>query len=246
MHGDPLAGRGPPGDGVGLVLRGVAGLAQHGPRPGAGHVLEVVRQLDPLVPAAAPESFMSLDRSGRTRLGPVFAVRPPWAGATVLYFDRAGGAAAPRRERRRTGADWLSTARQLREARDNELALEAYRAAAAHGADPAVVAFVEGLCHAQAERWELALARFDAARKGGRADAELWRRTLEAAEAAARWETALEAARALGDAARAAAIEKLRASRTVFLQDFAGAWRPEWRVEAPLACRGPPPTARSS
>jgi len=244
--------------------------------------------IDPLVPAEAPQASMALGVvAKRTRLGPLFAVEPPWSGALVLYFGRPGAApirrdlrragaadldhssaviadldgdgngelvlggaritahgvgpvvAEPRRERRRTGADWLSTARQLREARDNDLALEAYRAAAAHGADPAVVAFEEGLCHAQAERWELALARFGAARRGGLVDAELWRRTLEAAEAAGSWETALDAARALGDAARAAAIEKLHASQTVFLQDFAGAWRPEWRVEEPLACRGP-------
>src|SRR5262249_33543163 len=81
--------------------------------------------------------------------------------------------------------------------------------------------------------------RFGDARKGGRGDAELWRHVLEAAEAAADWRGALEAARALGDTARASAIEKLHASRSVFLQDFAGAWRPEWRVEEPLACRGP-------
>src|SRR6185503_3251847 len=65
----------------------------------------------------------------------------------------------PRRERPWTGADWLSTARQLREAGENELALDAYRAAAAHGAAPVEVAFEEGVCHAQAGRWELALAR---------------------------------------------------------------------------------------
>jgi tetratricopeptide (TPR) repeat protein len=243
--------------------------------------------LDPLVPAAAPLSPLGLSTAGKTRLGPLFAVAPPWVGVLRLYYGRAGrdpirrdlrriGAAdlvhggsavadlagdghgelvlggarvaaygigpvvsSPRRERHRTGADWLSTARELREARENELALEAYRAAAAHGADPVAVAFEEGLCHAQAERWELALARFGDARQGGRADAELWRHLLEAAEATADWPIALDAARALGDAGRAAAIEKLHASRSAFLQDFAGAWRPEWRVEEPLACRGP-------
>jgi tetratricopeptide (TPR) repeat protein len=144
----------------------------------------------------------------------------------------------PRRERRRTGADWLSTARELRETKANVLALEAYRAAVAHGADPVAVAFEEGLCYAQAERWDMALARFGAARRGGRGDPELWRHLLEAAEAAADWQVALDAARALGDPARVTEIEKLRASQTVFLQDFAGPWRPEWRVEEPLACRG--------
>jgi hypothetical protein len=118
------------------------------------------------------------------------------------------------------------------------LALEAYRAAVAHGADPVAVAFEEGLCYAQAERWDMALARFGAARRGGRGDPELWRHLLEAAEAAADWQVALDAARALGDPARVTEIEKLRASQTVFLQDFAGPWRPEWRVEEPLACRG--------
>ena len=159
-------------------------------------------------------------------------------GARVAAYGVGPAREGPRRERRRTGADWLSTARQLRDAGEIELALNAYRAAAAHGADPVAVAFEEGVCHARAQRWELALARFRDARTGGRHDAELWRSMLEAAEAAADWRTALDAARALEDTARAAAIEKLDASRTVFLQDFVEPW-PAWRVEQPLACRGP-------
>ncbi len=159
-------------------------------------------------------------------------------GARVTAHGIGPVVEVPRRPGRHTGADWLSTARQLREARDHDLALEAYRAAAALGADPAVVAFEEGICHAQAQRWELALARFRDARAAGRRDPEIWRATLEAAETAGGWEAALEAARALGDAARAAEIEKLRASRAAFFQDFAEPWRPEWRVAQPLACRG--------
>jgi tetratricopeptide (TPR) repeat protein len=142
-----------------------------------------------------------------------------------------------RRAPRRTGADWLSTARELRDAGETELALSAYRTAAAHDADPAVVAFEEGLCHAKAQRWDAALTRFRDAQTAGRRDSVLWRAMLDAAETAADWSTALDAARALGDVARAAELDKLRAIRTTFLQDFVEPW-PAWRVEQPLACRG--------
>jgi tetratricopeptide (TPR) repeat protein len=161
-------------------------------------------------------------------------------GARVAAYGVGPVAKAPRREHHRTGADWLSTARELRDADQIELALDAYRAARAYGADPVTVAFEEGLCHARAHRWELALARFRDARAGGRHDVALSRSLLEAAEAVADWPTALEAARALGDTARARAIEKLDAIRTVFRQDFLDPW-PDWRVEQPLACRGRTP-----
>jgi tetratricopeptide (TPR) repeat protein len=200
-------------------------------RPGTGPIRRDLRRIGAadLVDGGLAVADLDGDGSGELVLG----------GAHVTAYGIGPVVSTPRRERHRTGADWLSTARELREARENELALEAYRAAAAHGADPVAVAFEEGLCHAQAERWELALARFGAARKGGLGHAELWRQLLRAAEAVADWQIALDAARALGDTARAAAIEKLYASRSVFLQDFAGSWRPEWRVEEPLACRGP-------
>ena len=160
-------------------------------------------------------------------------------GGRVAAYGIGPAVSAPHLDRHRTGSDWLSTARQLRDARDDDLALAAYRAAAAHGADPAVIAFEEGGCHAQARRWERALASFRSARAAGRRDAALWRATLDAAEAIADWPTALEAARELGDAPRAAALEQLSASRAAFFQDFAEPLRAEWRVEEPLACRGP-------
>jgi tetratricopeptide (TPR) repeat protein len=163
---------------------------------------------------------------------------PVLGGARVTAYGVGLAAMAQRRELRRTGADWLSTARQLRDAGEIELALNAYHAAAAEGADPVAVAFEEGGCHAKAQSWELALARFRDARTGGRRDAELWRAILEAAESSADWRTALDAARALGDTARAGEIEKLTAIRTVFLQDFVEPWT-AWRVEQPLACRPP-------
>jgi tetratricopeptide (TPR) repeat protein len=158
-------------------------------------------------------------------------------GARVAAYGIGPGRVSPRREHRRTGADWVSIADELRDAGQLELALSAYRAAVAHGADPVVVAFEEGVCLAKAERWDLALARFRDARTGGRHDTPLWRAMLEAAEATADWPAALDVARALGDTARAARIEKLTEFRTAFVQDFVEPW-PAWRVEQPLACRG--------
>ncbi len=158
-------------------------------------------------------------------------------GSRVAAYGIGSSAAMPRRQPGGTGTDWLATARQLRDASEIALALNAYRAAAAGGADPATVAFEEGLLHAKAERWELAIARLRDAHAAGRGDAALWRAMLGAAEAAADWPNALEAARALADGVRVGDLERLIAMQRVFVQDFVAPW-PAWQVEQPLACRG--------
>jgi len=158
-------------------------------------------------------------------------------GARISAYGIGQPKIAQRREHAHPGMDWLSTARQLREANEIELALSAYRAAAAQGADAATVAYEEGLCHARALRWQTAVDRFREARTGGRHDAELLRSLLDAAEAVADWRTALEAARELGDRERVAALEAVRAMTTAFVQNFVDPW-PAWRVGQPLACRG--------
>jgi tetratricopeptide (TPR) repeat protein len=240
---DPLVpAAGPPTD-LGLVA--AAGRTRLGPvavvnapgavlhlyfgRPGRDPIRRDLRRLGAANLREGGLAFADLDGDGHGAL--------VLGGARVVAYGVGPAVKAQRREPRRTGADWLSTARQLRDADEIELALNAYGAAAADGADPVAVAFEEGLCHAKAQRWELALARFRDARAGGRRDTELWRSMLEAAEAAADWPTALEAARALGDTARAGELAKLTAIRTVFFQDFVEPW-PVWRVEQPLACRG--------
>jgi tetratricopeptide (TPR) repeat protein len=201
-------------------------------RPGRDPIRRDLRRLGAANLAGGGVAIADLDGDGNGEL--------VLGGPRVTAYGVGPQGQGPRRERRRSGADWLSTARQLRDADELELALNAYRAAAAHGADPVTVAFEEGGCQAKAQRWELALARFRDAWAGGRRDALLWRSMLEAAEVVADWRTALDAARSLGDTQRAAAIEKLDASRTVFLQDFVEPW-PAWRVEQPLACRGRTP-----
>jgi len=141
------------------------------------------------------------------------------------------------RERAHLGTDWLSTARELREAGETELALSAYRAAAAQGADTATVAYEEGLCDARAHRWQAALDRFREARAGGRHDGALLQSLLDSAEAVADWTAALEAARELGSREQVAALEPVLEMKTVFVQNFVDPW-PAWSVDQALACRG--------
>jgi tetratricopeptide (TPR) repeat protein len=158
-------------------------------------------------------------------------------GARISAYGIGQPKIAQRREHSHPGMDWLSTARQLREADEIELALSAYRAAAAQGADAATVAYEEGLCHARAERWQTAVDRFREARAAGRHDVELLRSLRDAAEAVADWRTALEAARELGDHARVAALEAVLEMTTAFAQNFVDPW-PAWHAGQPLACRG--------